>query len=327
MKTILEFIAYKVALGYFIFKALRTRYWVFFELLKLFQLNLMLWSFDVMIIWTGNIFTLAIFWRKNLSNMSKLLRILTISDSFGVLNILQHYLKNTFNIDVRAFSDLSCKIFGFMTYFFLPISAWLLVYVCMERFLMIKYPSRYKVLRRNSVQIGLVLLITILNFAFYSVILFNLKILKIVNQDQFNSSTTSLLCYPNQISLQLMNSFFTFDLINSVVLPAFLMILSTSLLIFAVFQSRSKFFHQNQTQQDKKRHKKDLQFAFSCISLNVVFLALNVPNRLYILITSDTTSDTFYILNNMYFLNFGLSFLVHFVSNKNFRKEVFILLG
>ena len=270
----------------------------------------------------GNIFTLIIFSRKNLSKMSKLLRILTVSDSFGLLNILQHYLKNNLFINIRTISDLSCKVFEYLVYIFLPISAWLLVYVCIERFFMIKYPLRYKHLKRKSVQLSLVLLIIIINLVFYTVIFFGIQVFKTVSYDKFNNSVTHLICYP--ISLPLMNLFVTVDLLNSTILPGCLMIVNTGLLIFALYKSRSKFFHQNPNKQEKKRKKKDIQFALSCISLNIIFLVMNVPNRLNTMITYDTSSDTFHLLDNFYYLHFGLSFLIHFISNRNFRQEVFI---
>ena len=270
----------------------------------------------------GNIFTLIVFSKKNLSKISKLLRILTISDSFGILSILQHYINNNFGINIRIFSDLSCKIFGYLAYVFFPISAWLLVYVCIERFFMIKYPIKYKFLQRNSVQISIVSLIIILNLVMYSGIFISVKVLKIVSHDQHNNSVTMFICYP--ISLQLMNLFATIDIINSTIITSFLMIINTGLLIYALYQSRAKFFHPNPTKQEKKRKLKDIQFALSCISLNILFLVMNVPNKLNTLINNDTSSDTFYILDDVFYLNFGLSFIIHFISNRNFRQEVFI---
>ena len=269
---------------------------------------------------TGNIFTLIIFSRKNLSKISKLLRILTISDSFGVLNIAQHYLDNTFEINIRTFSDFSCQGFEYLAYIFLPISAWLLVYVCIERFFMIKYPSRYKFLQRSLVRMSIVSMIIISNLAFYTMIFFGVKVFETVSQDMFNNSITDLICYPTYEHY--MYIFVTLDIINSTILPSCLMIVNTGLLIFALFQSRSKFFCPNPSKQEKKRKKKDIQFALSCISLNIIFLVMNIPNRLNTLITRDITSDTYYLLDNMYYSNFGLSFLIHFISNRNFRQEV-----
>ena len=273
----------------------------------------------------GNIFTLIIFSRKNLSKISRLLRILTISDSFGILSVLQHYIKNNFGINIRILSDLSCKFFLYLAYIFFPISAWLLVYVCIERFFMIKFPLRYKFLQRKSVQIYIVSLIIILNSVLYSGIFVSVKVLKIMSNNQHNNSVTSLLCYP--ITLQLLNLFATIDIINSTIITSFLMVFNTGLLIYALYQSRAKFYNPNPTKQEKKRKKKDIQFALSCISLNILFLVMNVPNKLNTLINNDTSSDTFYILDDVFYLNFGLSFIIHFISNRNFRQEVFICIS
>ena len=160
------------------------------------------------------------------------------------------------------------------------------------------------------------------NFALYTGVIFGVKVFKIDSQNKFNNSNSILICYP--LSSQQMKIAIIVDLLNSTILPGLLMIVNTGLLIFALYKSRSKFFHRNPTRQEKLRKKKDIQFAISCISLNIIFLVLNVPNRLNTIITKEISSDTYYLLDNFYYLHFGLSFLIHFVSNRNFRQEVFI---
>ena len=273
----------------------------------------------------GNFLALVIFLRKKLSKMSKLLRILIIFDSFGLLQILQQYMKNEFQIDVRTLSDLSCKLSVYFAYLVRPISAWLLVYICFERFLIIKHPSKYLFLKKSSTQISFAILVVLFNLAYYSIILVEIRILKTFKTDQYNNSTIILQC--SSTAKQLIDLSLIMDMVNSVLVPFFLMILSTCLLISAIFQSRSKFKLKISTKQEKNKHKKDLQFAFSSISLNIIFLVLNLPISLYLYITIENQSETFFILDNIYYLNFGLAFLVHYFSNNIFREEFLIIVS
>ena len=274
----------------------------------------------------GNFLTLLIFLRKNLSKMSKLLRILICFDSFGLLQIFQQYIKNAFKIDVRTLSDISCKIFVYFAYLARPLSAWLLVYICFERFIFIKHPFKYGFLKKGSTHVLFSIFIFIFNLAYYSIILIEVKIIKVPQIDKLNNSIDSVICYST--SNQIIHLFFMMDMVNSVFIPFILMILSTCLLILFITQSRSKIMNQNSVQhqvQVRKIQKNDFHFAFSSISLNIVFLILNLPVCLYLYITEDVKSETFFILDNLYYLNFCSGFFVHLFSNKIFREEFFII--
>ena len=258
--------------------------------------------------------------------MSKLLRIIVFFDSFGLLQILQQYIKNTFNIDARTLSDLSCKIFVYFAYLVRPLSAWLLVYICFERFLFIKHPLKYAFLKKGSTKILFSILILIFNLAYYSIILIEIKIIQVSQIDKLNNSIDIFKCYST--NNQIIHLFLMMDMVNSVLVPFILMILSTCLLVLFVAQSRSKIMNRNSLLQvlERKIHKNDFYFAFSSISLNIVFLILNFPVCLYLYITEGGQSEKFFILDNMYYLNYGSGFFVHLFSNKIFREEFYIIL-
>ena len=77
------------------------------------------------------------------------------------------------------------------------------------------------------------------------------------------------------------------DLVNCVLVPFFLMILFSSLLILSIFKIRRNV-HLNNTNREHKRLKKDIKFATSLLSMNLLFILLNLPIEIYNLIYTNT---------------------------------------
>ena len=70
--------------------------------------------------------------------------------SFGdilVLNtgLLRHWIQITFDVNIRDFSDFSCKFHVFMTYFTLDFTTWILVAVTFDRCLSVCMPLKSKI--------------------------------------------------------------------------------------------------------------------------------------------------------------------------------------
>ena len=78
---------------------------------------------------------------------------------------------------------------------------------------------------------------------------------------------------------------------------------------------------------DQKKKSRDRKFAVTSITFNVLFIALKMPLLVVTLIGYNFVSTyLYYIALALYFLNYSISFLVHFFTNSLFRKELFILL-
>lgn len=91
----------------------------------------------------GNLICFVVFSRRKFKRISLnfLLRVMTITDSISLLQILPTYFKySRFNFDIRTVSGLSCKMFVYFKYFICPVKGWILVIIAFERYLSVQYP-------------------------------------------------------------------------------------------------------------------------------------------------------------------------------------------
>ena len=113
------------------------------------------------------------------------------------------------------------------------------------------------------------------------------------------------------------------DLVNTTIVPFFIMILSTIITLREVFRSRNKSSFNTSTKT------RDIKFAITSISLNVLFLIFNLPTTLYNIIRFNLISHNLIQLNSIispiiylvFHLNYATLFYVNLIVNSLFRKE------
>lgn len=91
----------------------------------------------------GNLICFVVFSRRKFKRISLnfLLRVMTITDSISLLQILPTYFKySRFNFDIGTVSAFSCKTFLYFKYFICPVKGWILVIIAFERYLSVQYP-------------------------------------------------------------------------------------------------------------------------------------------------------------------------------------------
>jgi len=183
----------------------------------------------------GNIMGLAVFYRKNMDKIStnKIYRFILYLDTFFLSTQIFQDSALSLGLDLRNLSTLSCKIRYFWNYSIGPVSPWLLVYITIERFVAIKYTS-IKILKQHNFQKLIIVLIFIYNLGIYS----PFAILKQVYSaiDDNNNNETYYYCdFENNIQYTIMTSL---DLINSALLPFFIMTASSCALIHTILKVR-----------------------------------------------------------------------------------------
>ena len=113
---------------------------------------------------------------------------------------------------------------------------------------------------------------------------------------------------------------------NSTVLPFAAMIVLSIALIAFVFRSRKRVMN--------SASKRDNRFAVAAVTLNVLFLVLNLPMVIDDLV-HDMIDDMGANPNDLldmtstflYYLSYAIGFYAQFVVNRDFRRELFKLLG
>ena len=268
----------------------------------------------------GNFIVILVFSSKKMSSLtiSKFVVVMSISDTLGLVQILQQFFDYVFDLNVRKFSDFSCKLFVYLTYVFGPISAWTHVYISFERFFSIRFPTRSAFLKNKCLQNIVVLIILFFNLSLYLPFFYFLNLKLVMHSEGYMNQSNSYVC---DIDLNAAQIIQTVDFLNSTALPFSIMFLNTFLLLYTVFKSRYKILNKSKKTKASKQKKKDLQFGITSISLNFTFLILNLPYCIFILFFQSDSIINFLIVNNMFFTSFSTQFFIHLFSNRFFRSE------
>jgi hypothetical protein len=116
----------------------------------------------------GNIIGLAVLNRKKLIQIGPVYvyKFFLTMDSIYLVLIIQKYVQFGFNIPVNKISPLICKITSYFNYSLDGISAMLLVYISIDRFIFIKFSN--KTLRDKHLQVILIYFFDILYLIKYT---------------------------------------------------------------------------------------------------------------------------------------------------------------
>ncbi len=261
-----------------------------------------------------NILIILIYTRPRFSKLPtrRLWISLAIVEIICIIQITKHFIPYVKNLsDTTRFF---CKLLHFTSHFG-SINAWILVFVSVDRFLAIVYPRLYRLSYKYQMLTLMILVFT--NLTFYSQ--------KFVYTDTFYlNNTNSTICnlVPHHKTAWII--FNWMDLFNSTLIPFLFMLVSSLYLSHVIFISRRKLLTKGSSKVNR-RLKKDIRFSITLISLNVIFVVLNLPIIIYliILMTGNFDPIIFSIVDNLYYLSYCLNFFIYIIVNSNFRKEFF----
>ena len=207
---------------------------------------------------TGNILGFKVLKSKKLKNIGPILiyKFLFISDMIYLPQIIIVYMITGFNTDITILSSLGCKVYNYFNYSLDAFSAWLLVYISIEKFISIIYPEKRFVLRQNLHQFLYLLIIVLFSLLYYVPQAFCWDV---INVSDTNNETEVLQCVYINYELQQVSSYM--DTIHRVILPFLLMAIFSLLLIGSIFKAKIKVT--NLTMDERKRFKRDIRFALS----------------------------------------------------------------
>jgi hypothetical protein len=218
------------------------------------------------------------------------------------------YMSSGFNYDPTIISDFGCKLFNYFAYGMSAISPWCLVYISFERFIVIKYHSKRFLFKKKKIQMIFLILLFAFNILYHINVIFSYDI-----QNFYNSTICYFTNNHNQIIVGNM------VLVNIFLLPFFLMLLFSILLIVAIFKSR-RTINLNNTSREIRQRKKDIKVSISLLFMNLLFLLLNLPIQIYQFLPFD--SDAFTIVSYIYYISYAVNFYILFATNSLFRKNV-----
>ena len=270
----------------------------------------------------GNLFALIVLNQKKLKNIGPILiyKCLLISDSLFLPLIIPYYLQTGFNYDLFLISAFVCKLVMFLNYYLDAFSPWLIVYISIEKYISIAYANKRFILRQKLIQIIFAISLFLFSFVFYLPDTYFYDI--IINTD--NNLTS---CNYINFKSQLISSWM--DFIYRFCVTFVLMITLSVLIVITVFKStntnnNNRISNTRLTKQEKKRFKRDIRFAISSFSMNILAILLYLPNGIVYFFPS-MYSIWFYFTSDLFFLGYGQNFYVLLFTNSIFRNEFLAL--
>ena len=270
----------------------------------------------------GNILSFYIFSRKKFKKtiFSFYFRVEIVFNFLYLLMPINNYLEKEWNIHFKTISNLTCKLRYYYGDLTTPISNFILAIVSIDRYLTIVYPKSFFSFRKNlSFKISSCLFLTIFNLIYYipDLVLFGLD----VQNNKTINNETQILCYRKHEILNYLN------FLNDAFIPFGIMTLFTILLLKSIYESRKRsreLINVSSSQTSNKTKSRDIRFAITSISVNLVFIFSTLPlyfsffllsyhNQIFIIL------DSFFMI--LYYTKFGSMFFINYFTNSLFRNE------
>lgn len=270
-----------------------------------------------------NILSMIVFSRKKFQNTVFYIyfRFVAFFNILSMIIPINKFFEYNLNIWFRDFSDSLCKFRMYTFYVLQPMLGWSLVAVSIDRYLSIAYPSKFSFRKKTIFQVIVCCSILSYNLCYNIPHLFSY-----VKRTKQSTNKTNLTIITDRCSnnVYLKDWFNTF---STTIIPFALMFLFTLLTLIKLFQSRKNI-------NNCKTKKRDNRFAMTSISLNIIFLLLNLPYGVFsilIMYISDSMNKTiekliYSIIYVPYYSNLVSIFFINIAVNKMFRDEFYKLI-
>ncbi|XP_067681288.1 mu-type opioid receptor-like [Haliotis asinina] len=283
----------------------------------------------------GNILSMIVLTRQAMrkSSMSIYLTCLAVADLLALYSgLLRQWIIYTFQIDLRELHPLVCKIYTWMLYVSLDLSAWILVSVTVERAVSVWLPHKVKVICTKKVlMVNILVLVIILmsvngHFLFgRGRIVYEGKVYQCANQSRDYSRFLEYI-------------FPWMDLCFFCLAPFAFHLVGNALIITRLTAGMRTITRLNvaTTEQATERRRQVSSMTTMLLSLNLVYLVCTLPISVYLIYTTywevDTSPEaeaqrrlTYVCVNLAMYLNNSMNFVTYTLSGKRFRAELISL--
>lgn len=282
----------------------------------------------------GNIFCIVTLLRKNLRQQTTVIYLVALSlNDLIVLysGLLRHWIIQSFDVDVRLLSELSCKLHLWVVYMSLDTSGWILVVVTLERVALVWFPHASKA-RCNRTVAGCILGVLIgTTMLINSHLMFGIG--DVTNTE--SNKTVFEHCYYENDSYKrfYLDIWPWIDLAKFNAIPFLLILIGNVIIITSVVKNHQKLKRTVVPQGTRNRMKKVNSMTATLIVLNTAFLLSTTPISLYLAFYKEWSANASHhtiarltlfwaVANLLMYSNNTLNFLLYCVSGGNFRKEI-----
>lgn len=263
----------------------------------------------------GNIVSFIIFSRavfaKNSINIY--CRALALSYCFTLNQLYVDINLSLFDIYPASQSDAFCKTFFYISVVGSAIPAWIIVFFSLDKMLSMKKSPRFDFIKKRSFQIGLIIGIVVFHLLIYLEIPILIHLVPHKTRNNLSCETSSI-PYDNIVGL--------LYLFEASLIPFAFMFGSSMSIVKMIGRSRRKSIVGREAV--KKRKSRDLKFAITSLTFNVLFIILRLPLVIFYVLTGtgiEVVDDYFQIATLLFYINSSICFVVYYVSNSLFRKE------
>jgi uncharacterized membrane protein YeiB len=151
----------------------------------------------------------------------------------------------------------------------------------------------------------------IYNSVYYSPIYFISKLKAVTNT---TTNSTNLVC---EVGLETGKLIFLMDIVNRVMIPFGLMLMSSILLIRELFKSRTRIV-ENFLAEENKTFYTEIRLATTCICLNLIYIIFNLPISIIDLFSSLFTVNRYMYSFYLFYFSYAINFIVLFFSQNLF---------
>lgn len=221
---------------------------------------------------------------------------------------LDHFFLNVYGFLLQRYSIISCKILSFLNYFSAQSSAWLRVFMCIDRYIFLSHLHRKWFNRLRNV------LITIMCVVIF-IALFNLHIICF---GCFHSNNGTI--NPNSIHYKIYPLWDYLNLILYNCLPFLLMMIFNSGVIYHLIRLR----HLSSIQNSQIQYR---AISMTLVLTTCLFLLMTIPATVaYAFFYSTANITVLHLLDSILYTYHILSFPLYLITFHEFRKEFWAII-
>ncbi|KAI0222980.1 hypothetical protein LSAT2_025766, partial [Lamellibrachia satsuma] len=272
----------------------------------------------------GNIVTIRVMLAKEFRSMcvSVFLIALALSDTVVIFvsTLNKHPVRSLMGVDVRSFDVTCCRVFFWAYRTSKMMSSWIVVFICVERFIAVCFPLRSKTIcTKRMVYISIA--VTLLIFGAYNAF-----------RAWLDTSIVQGTCVPNSIhrtgSIAVVGSVLLLSLSTYAIVPAVIMIVLNSFTVTSLWRSRRKVHAQSASQNSSS--KMASRMTAMVLATNAAFVLLVMPISIAHLVSFFRQDNLFEskdpaivvfreITLDFEQLNYSINVFLYVLCNKRFR--------
>lgn len=218
-------------------------------------------------------------------------------------------VNNNWSYDLRNQSDIVCKIHTMLSYLSLQYIAWLQASISIDRVIAAWLPYMYKSLSqwKKGMAVASIELVALLS-------LNSIVLIAVGTRDDG---------YCGKVNSGLVNAWFYIDLLNYSLLPAAIIIISNSLILYKIFTSRFG------------KRMKSRSVTFMLMIVNCMFLISTLPISIMAFLnwrnistlTNAKLQLAYAVCSLLQYLGTASTFFIYCITGEKFRKQLKLLLG